>query len=374
MKVLVISTVRFRLNGITSVILNYYRNIDKTEIHMDFVVPNEISEEYSKEFKANGSQVFYIPRKSNPIKYQIELYKVIKKNDYDIVHIHGNSSLMLIDLWPVVKAKVPVRIVHSHNTSCSHLILHKILSPIFNRFYTHGFACGEDAGKWLFKDKEFEILKNGIDLEKYSFNTEIRELYRQKINAKNKVVIGHIGNFIEQKNHKFILEWYLELTKKNNNYLLLMIGDGILLEEMKEKANILGLADKVIFLGKTTEVSNYLQAMDIFVLPSLHEGLPVVLIEAQASGLPCIVSDKVSEEANITGSIKYVDIKDKHKWILAIKQTTYILYNEDRKEVCKKWKKNLIDKGYDISNNANKMVSLYKTYFNSKKWRDKNDL
>ena len=130
----------------------------------------------------------------------------------------------------------------------------------------------------------------------------------------------------------------------------------------------------MIFLGKTTEVSNYLQAMDIFVLPSLHEGLPVVLIEAQASGLPCIVSDKVSEEANITGSIKYVDIKDKHKWILAIKQTTYILYNEDRKEVCKKWKKNLIDKGYDISNNANKMVSLYKTYFNSKKWRDKNDL
>lgn len=363
MRVLIISTVRFRLNGITSVILNYYRNMDKKGMQIDFVVPNEISAEYKSELVRNGSNIYYIPRKSNPLNYQRKLYKLMKENDYDLVHVHGNSAMMLLDILPAKKVNVPVRIVHSHNTTCSHMMLHKMLFPIFNKCYTHGFACGQDAGKWLYGNRPFVELKNGIDIKKYYFNKSIREEYRQKINAGNRVVIGHVGNFIEQKNHTFLLDWYAELVKKNRNYLLLLISDGVLMKSMKEKAHQLGIDNNVLFLGKTTEVNNYLQAMDIFVLPSLYEGLPVVLVEAQAAGLPCIVADTVSDEADLTGSLEFLPITDVNPWICAVEDKAKLQYN--RNDRCAEWHIKIADAGYDVTKNADYMRALYNKYIKS---------
>lgn len=359
MKVLIINTVRFRLNGMTSVIMNYYRNMDKTNMEIDFVVPNEITPEYRKELESNQAKVYCIPRKSNPIKYQKRLYEIMKENQYDVVHIHGNSATMMIELIPAKCAEIPVRIVHSHNTTCSHMVVHKLLSPLFHKFYTHGFACGQDAGKWLFQDREFVELKNGIDLEKFAYNSSIREEYRNKIHADGRVVIGHIGNFIEQKNHTFLIDSYAKLVKQNKNYLLLLISDGVLLDEMKEKVHTLGIDENVLFLGKTTEAQNYLQAVDMFVLPSLHEGLPVVLVEAQAAGLPCLVADTVAREADLTNTLKYIPIQEPSVWASEMEKQAQALAGLDREKICIQWHKRIKDAGYDIKENANYMRALY---------------
>lgn len=362
MKVLVVSTVRFRLNGITSVILNYYRNLNKEDMQVDFVVPNEISEDYKKELNSNGSVVYHIPRKKKPFAYQKKLYQILKKNQYDIIHIHGNSAMMLLDVLPARFAKTKVRIVHSHNTTCNHVLLHKILKPVFKHCYTHGFACGEDAGKWLFGNDNFVVLKNGIELKEYKHDEKIRQIYRKKIGATNKKVVGHVGNFIEQKNHEFLIDVFAELVKKDKNYLLLLISDGALLNHIKEKVSNLNLENNVIFLGKCTEVEKYLQAMDLFVLPSLHEGLPVVLIEAQASGLPCFVSDKVSKEADLTNSMKFIDISNIKPWVEDINNYFVLDAKTNRMAISRSNQNQISMQGYDIEQNAGIMEELFKKY------------
>lgn len=358
MKVLIISTVRFRLNGITSVIMNYYRKMDKRDMKIDFVVINEISEEYKKELQSNGAKIFYLPRKSNPIKYIFGLKDILKGNKYDVIHIHGNSSLMAIETTIAKYSKTPVRIVHSHNTTCSYKVLHKLLQPILKGTANYGFACGEEAGKWLFKNNAYELIKNGIDLNVFTYDEEKRSEFRNKINAGERKVIGHVGNFIYQKNHEFLIDSFNELIKKDKNYLLLLISDGELLEQMKEKVNKLGISENVLFLGKTTEVSSYLQAMDIFVLPSHFEGLPVVLIEAQALGLPCVISDKVSTEAKITSLVEFLPIDDTLLWVNKILNIDI----GNRIVRCNNSHKIIDELGYNVTKNAYKMKSLYEKY------------
>lgn len=198
--------------------------------------------------------------------------------------------------------------------------MNKVLYPFFLLLYTHGFACGKDAGKWMFHNKPFEIIRNGINLKQYRYNEVVRSEYRKKLDVGRRTVIGHIGNFVDQKNHTFLLDAFAELLKMDENYLLLLISEGSLLEEIKEKARVLQIEDNVVFTGKTTVVQHYLQAMDLFVLPSLYEGLPVVLIEAQAAGLPCIVSDRVTKEADLTDSITYIPINNPKDWAMEIKK------------------------------------------------------
>lgn len=367
MKILIVTTVRFRFNGITSVILNYYRNMNKSDMQIDLVTPNEISDEYMAEFKSNQSNVFYIDRKGKPLLYFCKLIKLLKREKYDIVHIHGNSSMMLIDVLPAVFAGVPVRIVHSHNTTCNHIWLHKLLNPLFRICYTHGLACGQDAGKWLYGNRDFIELKNGIDVDRYRFDESIREQYREKLGVGDKILLGHVGNFIEQKNHTFLIDVFADLVKTDPNYILLLISDGALMEMIKSKVDKLGLSENVIFLGKTTEVSNYIQAMDIFLLPSLYEGLPVVLIEAQASGIPCIVSDKVAEEANLTGTIKYLDIEHTDSWVNEIKSDAEALSVSDRHAACEANLELLTQKGYNVTQNAQILKHHYIKFLKGKK-------
>lgn len=362
MKVLVVNTVRFRMNGITSVIMNYYRSMDKSDMNIDFVVINKISSSYRQELEANRSKIYYLPRKKNPLIYMWKLYKIIKSNNYDIIHIHGNSAMLSIETLVTFIAKVPVRIIHSHNTTCTHKRLHKLLYPILKKTYTHGFACGEDAGRWMFRNDSFELIKNGIDLNDFNYNEEIRQKYRDKIGAADKKVIGHIGNFIYQKNHTFLIDVFDELLKINSNYLLLLISDGQLLDEMKEKVSKLGIDENIIFLGKTTEINHYLQAMDIFVLPSHYEGLPVVLIEAQAMGLPCLVSDKVSIESKLTDLVKFIPINDTKLWVDAIINERLV----NRELNINVYHQEIEDSGYNVSKNADKVKKLYVEYLKEK--------
>lgn len=371
MRILIVSTVPFNFNGIASVIMNYYRSMNKKELQFDFVVVDEITDEFKNEIERNSSRIFCLSRGKNPIKYMRCLYKIIKLYNYNIVHVHGNSATMAIDLLPARIAEVPIRIAHSHNTTCSHKKLHKLLYPIFENLMTHGFSCGNDAGKWLFKDKPFNVIKNGIDLNEFIYDEQIRNKYREKVNAGNKIVVGHVGNFVKQKNHEFIVKIMNELSRISPEYIFLLIGFGELYTEIKDIIHHLNLDDKVVFVGKTTEVNKYLQAMDLFILPSLHEGLPLVLVEAQASGLPCLVSESVSSETKLSNLINFMPINDAKDWAKWIYSSTEC-WNDERMIKMGKAHINIINEGYDITNSANHMKDLYQEYIIKSKFINKN--
>ncbi len=359
-KILIISTVEFRLNGITSVILNYYRFMEKEKFQIDFILLNQIDKKLANELLSKGSNVFYISRNSNPIKYISRLNKIMKKNNYDIVHIHGNSSTMAMELIPAFITRIPVRIVHSHNTTTQHPFIHKILYPLFSFLYTDAFACGEEAGKWLFLNKPFIVLNNGINLKTYKFDYKVRKKIRGTLKyTENEIVLGHVGHFSKQKNHEFLLDFFSELLMMNKRYRLLLIGEGELEEKMKQKAKELLIDNQIIFLGKTNNVNDYLQAMDLFVLPSLYEGLPVVLIEAQANGLYCMVSDKVSKESDMTGHLNFISINNTKEWVDKANMIFEEIGIDKRDEMSENSQTSIKNKGYDINVNANCLKDIY---------------
>ena len=234
-KVLVITTVDLGFNGVTSVIMNYYRNIDRNSISFDFISGRKVQEEIRSEIEGLGGQIYDVPsRDKKPLSYVKAVKNIIRNNKYKIVHIHGNSGTVYLDVHIAKIEKVPVRIVHSHNSTCSHKIIHKLLKPLLNREMTHGFACSELAGNWLF-NKKYTVLNNGIDIEKFIFNNNLRDEYRKKLNLENKFILGHIGHFSYQKNHNYLLDVFNEVHKKNNNAHLVLVGDGKLRSEIEKK-------------------------------------------------------------------------------------------------------------------------------------------
>ena len=338
--------------------MNYYRNMDREGMQIDFVVHNEISDEYKKELAESGARVFKLPPKNKPLDYQKQLRALLKKERYDVVHVHGNSAMMLLDTLPCKQMGVRKIIVHSHNTTCDHVKLHKLLTPIFRMTYTDGLACGQEAGKWLFGKRPFTVLRNGIDLKKNTYDPQKREDARARLHVGDRCVIGHIGNFIDQKNHVFLIDFYAKLLQQNPDYLLVLISDGALMKMIQEKVRSLHIEESVLFVGKTTRVADYLQAMDVMVLPSLHEGLPVVLIEAQAAGLQCLVSDHVTQEADLTDSLRFLPLQE-DAWVQELLMAEPQKLAEERPKKCSDWQTMLIEKGYDVTRNAQILKKVY---------------
>lgn len=359
-KVLIIATKHFELDGITNVILNYYRAIDKKDMHIDFVVPNDIREDLEYEIKSYGSNIFKIDNRiKRPIKYIQSLSKLIEKNKYDIVHAHGNSYTLSLEMYSARKGGAKVRIPHSHNTKSNYILVHYLLKRLFNRNYTHGFACGQKAGEWLYKFKPFTIINNGIEVNKYKYNENTRLKYRKKYKLENKKVVGHIGGFNEQKNHEFLIQIFSELYERDNSYRLILIGDGKLRSNIEKQVKQLGLDDKVIFMGKTLDVPNLMQAMDMIIMPSKFEGLPLTLVEAQSACLQCFVSTAITKEVNITELIKFVSLEESsEKWAEKINNYEFKNREDIKEEVLKK----IIKGGYSIDDNAKEMKRLYKKF------------
>ena len=265
---------------------------------------------------------------------------------------------MAIELFAVALGGVKVRIAHSHNTATMHPFMHNLLWPMFSKLCTTRLACGEDAGKWLYRDKSFTVLNNGIQTKDYAFSEEKRNAVRKELGIQDdEVLLGHVGNFIEQKNHSFLIDIFSKVHSENPKYKLLLISDGMLMLMIKDKVHSLGLDDAVIFLGKTLKVSEYLQGMDLFLLPSLHEGLPVVLVEAQAAGLICAVSNTVAKEADLTESSVFLPIDSTAPWAEAVKKLGYKTRNREEDST-----NNIAlikEKGYDIEQNADKLRQIY---------------
>lgn len=365
MKILMINTVRLEVNGITTCIMNYFDLLVSASIKVDILAPNVISEELRKQVEEKKRTIYELPlRKENVCKYFIELVKILKREKYDVVHIHGNSCTMTIELLAAKIAGCKVRIAHSHNTTSQHMTVHKLLRPIFEMLCNGRFACGEDAGKWLFREKEFFVVRNGIDISQYKYNEMTRKKIREYLGVKeNEILLGHVGKFNFQKNHEFIIE-LMEKLGVDSGYKLVLIGDGDLKLSIKNQVEELNLKNSVIMTGNINNVPEYLLAMDVFILPSRFEGLPYVLIEAQAAGLPCLVADTVAREADLTGDIKYLSIEEPNLWVKQIESVSNPLNQSIRKAKIEKYQQDVKKAGYDISCNAERMIELYEKYLN----------
>ena len=348
--------------GVESVVMNYYRHIDRSKIQFDFICDEDSTNIPYDEINSLGGKVILIPPYQKVIKYHNELKKVLKDGNYKIVHSHINT-LSVFSLWAAKSAGVPVRISHSHSTTNKKEkkknLMKQVLKHFSKVFATDYMCCSELAGRWLFGDKEYDrgnvyLLNNAIDLDKFKYDENIRKEKRKELNiSDDTLVIGHVGRFVEQKNHRFLIDIFNEVHKERKNSILLLAGQGPLVEEIHEKVNELGLNESVRFLGQRKDIDKLYQAMDLFLFPSLYEGLGMVAVEAQVSGLPCVVSTEIPEIAKVTEKITFVNLENK------IETWTEIIFkyikNINRKNI------NFTDgiKKYDIIKEATKLEKKY---------------
>ena len=304
------------IGGIETYLMNYYRNINKNMIQFDFInMYNHLC--FETEIKELGGRIYNVCNvKNNPIKYCIELYNILINENYKIVHINMLSAANILPILISKLAKIPNIIIHSHNSNIPkgmiRKILHLINKNIINKLATIFWACSETAGKWLFGNKvKFEIINNAISIREFKYDEKIRENIRKKLKLENKFVIGHVGRFSEQKNHIYIIKVFQELLKKENNAILLLVGSGGLLEKFEKMTKEMRIDKKIMFIGEKNNIEKYYQAMDIFILPSQFEGFPVVGIEAQVNGLPCIFSNTITKEIKCNKNIEFIGISDK---------------------------------------------------------------
>lgn len=366
MKILQIPTGGLVSDGILSCITDYMDAMDLRDLDVRVLATNNAEKFAVQKVKNSGCKVISIPyRKSNLIKYIFLLYRYIVKEKIDIIHVHGSSSLMSIELVIAKLARCPVRIAHSHNTTCEHKKIDKLLRPIFYWSYTKALACGQDAGKWMFGKREFTVVPNGRSIKKYAYNALKRIQYRNVLNIpEDAFVIGHVGRFNIQKNHEYLIRIFEEIFKINKNSYLVLIGTGERIDEIKKIVNKSGIKNNVIFTGVINNVEDYLSAFDVMLLPSLYEGLPMVVIEWQIAGLPCVISDTITKECAITSLLKFESIESSPEtWAKIIcsiprqdrEQSKIVIFDEISKA------------GYNIDLGATKLKEIYRSLFKDSK-------
>ena len=351
-------------NGITSYVMNYFKNIDKEKIKIDFLICNSIglSGNCNEEYIRNaGSKIFFVEQIG--IKNFFKALRGIKNffkensNQYDIIHCHllNNGAFLL---HYAKKFKIKHRILHSHVTKSADTKLKKVrndlLIPIAKKNATNFFACSNDAGKYIFKNNKFTIIKNAIEYKKFLYNEVIRDTIRKEMNLEGKFVYGNIGRLCPQKNQLFLLEIFKLIKEQQDNSKLVRIGAGPWKEKIQKKIKDLKLESDVILLQSTEKIQDMYQIFDMFLFPSNYEGLGIVLIEAQISGLKCLVSDMVPEETKLTEEYVVEHISNTAKdWAnvaINFSKETYIRSSK---------LKEIIDNGYDIKTQTKKLEDKY---------------
>lgn len=312
------------MGGAENFIMNLYRNIDKEKIQFDFI--SHKPGIFDDEIRKLGGKIYYLDyvTKVGPIKYKKELNIFFKKhNEYKILHTHiDQTSGIVLDV--ARKYNFEKLIVHSHSTNNSNNVLvnmyKKTLQKKIIKYANVRLACSDAAGKWLYRSLDFRVINNGIDIEKFYYKEEFRNEIRNELNiSKESFVIGHVGRFCQVKNHDMLIDIFYEYNKYNNNSYLLLVGDGPLKEEIEKKCEELKIKEKVKFLGIRKDVNKIYSAMDVFVFPSFHEGFPVTVVEAACSGVPMLLSDKITNEVKFYDKIKFVGIADSSEWVNKIK-------------------------------------------------------
>ncbi len=342
--------------GAETFLMNVFRNINRNKFEFYFLCYGEKKYDYEEEIEKLGGYIIRIPslKQSGLIEYIKNLNQLIKEKKFDVIHTHTyfNSAIPLLIAR---KRKLKLRIVHSHSTMSEYTsslikkIYNYISKYIIDKNANVFLACSDEAGKSLFYEKrKFKVIKNGIDLKKFLFDAEKRKDLRKELNIQNNdIVIGHIGRFEEEKNHEFLIDVFKNILKKDENYKLVLVGNGSRFEEIKKKCQ--PYKENIIFLGNIGNVSEIINTFDFFVFPSLFEGLGIVLIEAQANGLKCFVSTEVPVEANIFNKLKYLKLSEGvNEWS-----------REIMKEIPTRNEVDIRNCEYNISNTVNELEKIY---------------
>ena len=347
--------------GAETMVMNYYRHIDRTKIQFDFLVHREQRGAYDEEIESMGGKIYRMcpVYPQNFARYKRDLHSFFQSHpEYKIIHSHM-SELGYFVFREAERQGVPVRICHAHNAPNgfdAKMIVRTYLKKRMMPYLTHLFMCGEASGKWLYGEKNksrFLMLNNAIDAVSYIYDLSKREEMRRHLGLADELVIGHVGRFNPQKNHSFLIDIFAALLKKEPNAVLLLVGGGEDMTKIQAKAQILGIAEHVRLLGVRSDVADLMQTMDVFVFPSLYEGLPVTMVEAQAAGLPCLISDKVPPECIITEGL--VDIlplsAGAEAWAEKILSKRAIHRTDRRAEI--------VAHGFDITIEAVKLQEFY---------------
>lgn len=347
-------------NGTEAFIMNVFRHLDKSKFNIDFMIFSKDNIAYEEEIVSSGAKIYCLhQRKKNVFLYYKDLFNFFRlnKGKYHVVHWCITSFSSLAPIIFAYRAGVPVRILHSHNSNCRGIhnkILHRLFRPVANSLATCKMACSEYAANWCFGNSKAMIIRNGIETEMFNFNLNFRSAKRAELKISgNTCVVGHVGRFDPVKNHKKLISIFIEFLKLNQDSLLCLIGKGKLRKEIEELAKKYNIYDKILFLGERSDVNRVLQAIDIFVMPSVFEGLPYVLIEAQASGLPCVVSDTTDNTVKITPGLHFLSLTQSDvEWAGYI----FELYKKYHRESTQKY---IVDAGYSIEETVKVLESLY---------------
>ena len=343
--------------GLESMIMNYYRRIDREKVQFDFLVHRQERAAFDDEIESLGGRIYRLPRLVPWSKsYLSALNHFFDEHpEYKVVHVH-QDCLSSVILKVAAQHNVPVRVAHSHSASQDKNLKYLIklwYKRFIPKYAANLFACGKDAGDWMFGGATYQIINNAIDVAAYTYDPTKRQEMRRRLGLENEFTIGHVGRFNQPKNHPFLLDIFAALLERELNAVLLLVGGGEDMPKIQAKAHALGIAEHVRFLGVRSDVADLMQAMDVFVFPSLYEGLPVTMVEAQAAGLPCLISDKVPPECIITEGL--VDILSlsagPETWAERILEKR-ILHRTDRRT-------EIAAHGFDITTEAVKLQEFY---------------
>lgn len=357
--------------GTENALMNYYRNINREKVQFDFLLTNSEKGQFEDEIARLGGRIFKVPliTMSNPFPYLKAVKQFLKEHsEYHIVHSH-TSSKSVFPLWVAKQCGVPVRCCHSHSSMAEKGLtgwVRKALMPFLKVTATDFLSCGNQAAVYLYGQKyvdegKVNVFKNVIETQKYRFDEGTRKEYRSKLGIEDDVILlGHTARFDPVKNHPFDVEILAELLKKGVKAKLLMVGDNIAsgIEDVNQKISELRVEDDVIFTGVVDNVYDYEQAMDVFLLPSFNEGLPLSIIEAQVSGLPCFTSkDRVSSECSVTDLVHYLPLE------VGAKPWADEILNACMQERCDRWD-DVVGAGYDAKTSAKELQEFYIRRYN----------
>lgn len=347
--------------GQETFIMNLYRKIDRSEIQFDFLCSDHTKGEFDDEICELGGSILYLPKITlkGPLKQLQKIYnikKVLSAHPCDVYHVHTHHAMDAFENALAAKlCKIKTVVVHSHNTSALyHIKAHKLFRRLLGLLGIRRFACSYAAGEWMHPKGNFRVIHNGLDLDSLYFRNDIRNTVREEFGWQGKRIIGHVGRFNEQKNHRFLINIFDEMHKKDSTTHLVMVGKGELEDEIRELVKSKGLTDAVTFMGVRNDVGRLYQGMDMLLFPSLFEGLSVVLVEAQACDLPCFVSDRISEETVLTDRMVMKKLEDSAaEWAEdALKFLEDATERTDNRGVIR-------DAGYDIAMLARSLPEVY---------------
>ena len=343
--------------GMENFIMNLYEKIDREKFQFDFIVHLQKENDYSEQIKKLGGRVYEVPRLTkDPIGSLTMLYKIIKKNKYKIVIRHTANALVAPQLL-VAKLAGAKTICNSHNETDPQVTIHKIGKVLMKVAADRRLACSENAGKWMYGSQDFQIIRNAINVDKFVYGEEKAKRIREEFGIHGKHVYGHIANFIESKNHMFLLEVFQEIAKRDENAVFFCLGEGDLRPQIEERIKDLKLEDKVILTGIRHDAQDFMSCMDVLIFPSFFEGLPLTLIEAQIAALPAVISDTITQNVVITdGLVTMESIKGK-PGIWAKKAMDILEQGKNKERICQR--KAIQDAGYDMD----MLVKWYEDYF-----------